>query len=101
MDMQMRHAFASIRSAVDHDSITTGKLQLFRHVARNQEQFAKQRGILVARIRKTGNGFFRHDQDMHWRLGLDVVKRNRVVIFPDDFGRNLPRDDFLENRHER
>jgi hypothetical protein len=37
---------------------------------------------------------------MHWRLGIDVVKRNRVVIFPDDFGRNLPRDDFFENRHE-
>jgi hypothetical protein len=28
------------------------------------------------------------------------VKRNRVVIFPDDFCRDLSRDDFFENCHE-
>jgi hypothetical protein len=28
------------------------------------------------------------------------VKRNRVVIFPDDSCRDLPPDDFFENRHE-
>jgi hypothetical protein len=37
---------------------------------------------------------------MHWRLGIDVVKRNRILIFPDDFGGNLAGDDFFENRHE-
>src|SRR4030095_12696912 len=37
---------------------------------------------------------------MHWRLGIDVVKGNRVLIFPNDFCRNLAGDDFLENRHE-
>src|SRR5215472_17714082 len=36
---------------------------------------------------------------MRWRLRVDIVKSNRVLIFPDDFGRNLPRDDFFENRH--
>ena len=89
MHMQMRHAFTCVRSAVDHDSIAAGELQLLRHVARNQKQFAEQRGVLIGRVRKTGNGFFRHDQDMYWRLGIDVVKRNRVLIFPNDFGRNL------------
>jgi hypothetical protein len=28
------------------------------------------------------------------------VKRNRVVVFPDDFGRNLAGYDFFKNRHE-
>jgi hypothetical protein len=28
------------------------------------------------------------------------VKGNRVLIFPNDFGRNLTSDNFLENRHE-
>ena len=74
--MQMRHAFTRVRSAVDHDSIAAGQLQLLRHVARNQKQFAKQRSVLIGRVRETRNGFFRHDQDMHWRLRIDVVKRN-------------------------
>ena len=100
MHMQMRHAFACVRSAVDHDSIAAGELQLLRHVARNQKQFAEQRGVRIGRVRKTGNGFFRHDQDMYWRLGVNVMKCNRVVIFPDDFCRDLPRDDFFENCHE-
>src|SRR4030095_9207346 len=37
---------------------------------------------------------------MHWRLGIDVVKGNRGLIFPNDFGRYLAGDDFLKNRHE-
>jgi hypothetical protein len=37
---------------------------------------------------------------MYWRLGINVMKRNRVVIFPNDFCRDLPRDDFFENCHE-
>jgi hypothetical protein len=37
---------------------------------------------------------------MYRRLGINVMKRNRVVIFPDDFCRDLPRDDFFENCHE-
>jgi hypothetical protein len=28
------------------------------------------------------------------------MKSNRVVIFPNDFCRDLPRDDFFENCHE-
>jgi hypothetical protein len=28
------------------------------------------------------------------------VKRDRVLVFPNDFGRNLAVDDFFENRHE-
>ena len=98
--MQMRHAFTCVRSAVNYDSITTGKLQLFRHVARNQKQFAKQRGVLIGRVPETRNGLFWYNQNMHWRLGIDVVKRNRLLVFPNDFGRNLAGDNFFENRHE-
>jgi hypothetical protein len=28
------------------------------------------------------------------------MKRNRVLVFPNDFRRNLAGDDFFENRHE-
>ena len=101
MNMQMRDAFTRVGSAVDDDSIAARQLQLLRHIARNQKQFAEQCSVRIGRVRKTGNSFFRHDQDMRWRLGINVVKRNRVLIFPNDFGRNLASDDFFENRHER
>jgi len=100
MHMQMRHAFTCIRSAVDHDSVPTGKLQFLRHVARDQKQFSEQRSVRIGRFRKTGNRLLRHDQDMHWRLGINVVKRNRLLIFPNDFSRDLAGNNFFENRHE-
>ena len=100
MHVQMWYAFTCVGSAVDHDSIAGGQLQLFCHITRNQKEFAEQCGVLICCIRETLNSFFRHDQHMHWRLGIDVVKRNRVLIFPNDFGGNLARDDFFENRHE-
>jgi hypothetical protein len=28
------------------------------------------------------------------------VKRNRLLVFPNDFGRNLAGNNFFENRHE-
>ena len=96
----MRDAFTGIGSAVDHDPIAAGEVQLLRQVARNQKQFADQCSVIISRVRKAGNNFFRHDQDMYWRLGINVVKRNRVVIFPNDFCRDLPRNDFFENCHE-
>src|SRR6266480_6181157 len=36
---------------------------------------------------------------MDRRLRIDIVKSDRVVVFPNDFRRNLARDDFLEDRH--
>ena len=100
MHMQMRHAFTCVRSAVDHDSIAAGYVQFLCHVARNQQQFAQKCGVLISRLGETRNCFFWYNQDMHWRLRVDVVKRNRVLIFPNDFRRNLACDNFFENRHE-
>ena len=100
MHMQMGHAFTRVRTAVDHDSIAAGELQLLRNVARNQKQFAEQCGVSIGRIRQTGNGFFRHDQDMRRRLGIDIVKCNRVLVFPNDFRWDLAGNNFFENRHE-
>src|SRR6478752_7278544 len=53
------------------------------------KRFAEQRSVRVGRFRKTGNRLLRHNQDMYWRLGIHVVKRNRVIIFPNDFSRDL------------
>src|SRR4029077_5316203 len=36
---------------------------------------------------------------MSRRLRIDVVKSNRVIVFPNDFRRNLASDDFLKDGH--
>jgi hypothetical protein len=60
----------------------------------------EQFGVGILRFAQSLNNALWHDQDMYWRLGINVMKRNRVVIFPNDFCRDLPRDDFFENCHE-
>jgi hypothetical protein len=37
---------------------------------------------------------------MDGRLRINVVKSDCVIVFPNDFRRNLSRDDFLENSHD-
>ncbi len=36
---------------------------------------------------------------MHRCLRIHIVKRDRVVVLPNDFCRELARDNFLENSH--
>lgn len=100
MHVQMRDTFTCIRSAVDHDSIAIGQLQLLRHIPRDEKQFAKNCRIRVGRVRETRNNFLRHDQDMYGRLRIHIVEGNGVLVFPDYFGGNFARDNFLKNRHE-
>jgi hypothetical protein len=85
--------FHLLRSAVDHDSIAAGKLQFLRHVARNQKQFAQKCMSSSLASARRGTAFFGTSEHA-LGLGIDVVKRNCVIIFPNDFGRNLARDDF-------
>jgi len=37
---------------------------------------------------------------MYWRLRIDVMKNDSVVIFPDDFRWDLSCDNFFENGHD-
>ena len=39
---------------------------------------------------------FRNQEHMNRRLWIDIVKNDQVVIFRDDLGRNLARNNFFE-----
>src|SRR6266849_5078081 len=100
MDMQMRNAFACVRAAVNHNSITAlFDAEFFRKIARHEQKFSEQRTFGLGCSGQTWDHFFWNDQHVHRRLRIDVVKRDRVVIFPNDLGRNLTRDDFFKDRH--
>lgn len=42
------------------------------------------------------NRLFRNDQHMRRRFRVDVMKRQNLVIFKDDSGRDLAGNDFFE-----
>src|SRR6266513_1164241 len=100
MYMQMRHTFTSVGSTVDHDAIATRQIQLLRDIARNEEQFSEQRAVAVGRLCEPRYHSFWYDQHMHGRLRIDVVERDRVIVFPNDFRRSLAGDDFFKNGHD-
>src|SRR5262245_40005621 len=100
MDMQMRHTLAAVRSAVDYDAIAAFTYsEIACHLRRGQNQLAEQHLIRLVSRSEPGNDTFRHDQDMYRGLRVDILERDRLIIFENDFRRDFPRDDFLEERH--
>src|SRR5207248_677215 len=56
--------------------------------------------VVILRVGQTWNDLFWHDQNMHGRLRIDVVKSDGILILPNDFCWDLSCDNFLENGHE-
>lgn len=101
MQVQVRNAFARIRAAVDHDTVTGRKqIQLFRHRAGSEKQFSQERAIPWRCFGQSRHNALGNDQDVHRRLRIYVVKSKHLVIFPDDVGGNFAPDDFFENCHD-
>ena len=96
----MRHAFTSVGTAINHDSIAARQLQFFCDVACDQKQLAKECAVIIRGVGQTWNDLFGHDQHMHRRLRIDIVKNDGVVILPNDFCWDLSCDDFFENGHD-
>ena len=97
--MQMWHAFARIGPAVDDDAKAGFQTKFFCNFARGQQQFAEQLAVVRARIGQSRNDALRHNQYMDGRLRINVPKCKDFLIFQHDLGRNLTRDDFLEDGH--
>src|SRR5438552_5840769 len=99
MYMQMRNTFTRIWPAINDDTIAVRQLEFLRQITRNQKQFAEQRAIFILRICEVRNHSLGHDQHVHGCLWINVVKRDCIIVFPDNFRWNLARDDFFENGH--
>lgn len=98
--MEMWHTLARVFSVVDHQAVTSliySRLACSR--LRCQEQIAKQRRIRGLCRTKPGNHPFRHDQNMDRSLGIGVLKRDDIIRFMDNVGRNLTLGNFLEDCH--
>lgn len=98
--MEVRHGFPTIGAIVD-DQAVAGFVnsQLGGHFGGLEEQMTEQAMIFGGRFREAGHNFFGDDQDMSWRLGIDVAEGEGEVVLEHNCGRDFARDDFLENCH--
>lgn len=95
--MKMRNGFASERAIVDHDAETFGKVEFLRHRTCREKEMSKDGFIARGSLRQTRDQLFRHDQQVHGRLRLDVMKDDTLVVLVFDPGGDFAIDDFLEN----
>ena len=98
--MKMRHAFASIRAAVDDDTVTALlDSELLREFTGNEQKFPQDLLIRFGGCGEAWDDFLGHNQNVDWCLRIYVFKRDGVVILPNDLRRDFARDNFLKDRH--
>ena len=75
-----------ITSTVDDGTIPVTQLQLFRHLACNNQQVAQHLLIGGSCMSKRWNLLLRNDHDVGRRLWVDIAKREALIVLIDDIG---------------
>jgi hypothetical protein len=97
MKMDMKDRLAGIMAVVDDHPVTAFIKAPFRGDGLgDKEQMPNELTIRDNETVNIVNVFFRHDERMDRRLGIDVLKSDRVLIFVDDRGGNLFLDDLAK-----
>ena len=99
MAMEMRNSFAAVRTIVDHKSIAIGESKLACDKGCFQKQAAEQRLVSRNRLSDAGNHPFGNQKDVRGCLRVHILKRQHFVILINNGRRNLPGNDFFEDRH--
>ena len=82
MNVQVRDRLARVRAAVNHDAVTAfADAQFTREFLGGQKQLTEQLLIRFVSLGQPRNNPLRHDQNMHRRLRIHVLKGEHVVIF--------------------
>ena len=98
MDMKMRHGFTGVRTVVDDEAKAVREVQLLRDLASDEQQMPEYALIGGGGFAHAGDNFFRHDQQVHGRLGLDVVEDDAVLVLVLELRGDFAGDDTFENR---
>ena len=95
----MRHGFAAITPVVDDESKSAlRKIQLGRYRPCLEKQMSQERLIFMRRLPDSRDRLLGDDQDVHWRLRIDVPESEDQLVLIDDIGRNLTGDYFFKKR---
>lgn len=100
MNVQMRHRFARVRAVVDDEAEALLQVEFLGHLSGDQQEVPEDSLIRGGRFADPWYHLFGDDEQMHRRLGLDVVQNDAVFVFMLQAGRDFARDDFFEEgRH--
>jgi hypothetical protein len=94
----MIDALPAVGTAVDDDPVAAVELELLRQIANHEPHVRDQVRVIIRNRREGCDRPLGNHEHVRRRLGRDVVKRQALVIFEDDFGRYLFVDDPLKNR---
>jgi hypothetical protein len=96
--VEVIHGLSAIGLAVDHEAGAPFGAALFRRKLLGLKEEAPQEGLIPAlQFHDVPDVPFGDDKKMNRRLGRNVVKGKKLIIFVDLFGRNFTGRYFTEN----
>lgn len=91
--MQMRHGFARVRPVVKHEAIAALlEAEFLSDFSSFKQQVTKNLVILGLGFGDAHNGLLGDDQNVGWRLRLDVAEGAHQIIFIDNVRGNFAGD---------
>lgn len=96
--VQVRDGFAGVGPVIEDEAESVFEAELFGDFTGFEEQMSKDGVVTYFGFSDARDGFFGNDEDMHRRLGFDIVESDHPVVFVNDGGRDFARDDFFKQR---
>jgi hypothetical protein len=97
MDVEMGNRFASVGAVVDDDAEAGAEIELASDETGDEKEMAENILVRGGGLAETGEEIFGNDEEVYGCLRLDVVEDDARSILVEDFGRNFPVDDTLED----
>jgi len=95
--MDMKNGLAGVTPVIDHHAVAVlFKTFLYGNGFCNKEQVTNDLTVRDGYSVDVMDMFFRHDQRVRRRLGIDVLEGKGELIFVDDLGGDLFFDDLAE-----
>jgi len=99
MDVEVVDTLGALLAVVDDNpEAVRGDSLSLGHLLGDEEEVAEECLVLLwVGLGELGNGFPGDDQDVNWRLRVDVVEGDTVVILVNDLGGDLLPEDLAKN----
>jgi len=78
--MQMIYRLSAIIARIDDDAVAFGQPLFPGEIRRNPQQMPQQRGMLLACLGQRNKMLARRNQQVHWRLGMNIREGITPVV---------------------
>lgn len=85
MHVQVIDCLATIRTGIDHHTISLMESLALRDCRGCMKQMSEQVFVIAARMRERSNVFARHDQEVARSLGIDIGKGDAKLVLVQAF----------------